>query len=246
MINNKTFCLFLLSCLALLAPACGEKRESNEAGEGERAPTTTKKESSVPAPVPAKPVVYNFDADAAGKPPAHFIFARTGQGKEGIWVVQQDASAPSKPNVLAQTSTDTTDYRFPLAILEEGNYQNVAISVKFKAVAGKVDRAAGIVFRYQDPKNYYVVRANALEDNYRLHHVVAGRRRQFAGANFRVTPNDWHMLRVEAVGNQFKCYYDGALKITATDETFSGAGKVGLWTKADSVTYFDDFEISAP
>ncbi len=166
-----------------------------------------------------------------------------GLSAEGTWVVMADATAPSKPNVLAQTSTDTTDYRFPLAVLDEGSYQDVAVSVKFKAVAGKVDQAGGIIFRYQDANNYYLVRANALEDNYRLYHVVAGRRRQFAGANFRVTPNQWHTLRVEIVGPQIKCYYDGALKITASDSTFKGAGKVGVWTKADSVTYFDDLAV---
>ena len=197
----------------------------------------------LPAQAPAKALVYNFDGDTAGKPPARFHFARTGQGAEGTWVVLADAAAPSKPNVLAQTSTDTTDYRFPLAVLDEGSYQDVAVSVKFKAVAGKVDQAGGIIFRYQDANNYYLVRANALEDNYRLYHVVAGRRRQFAGANFRVTPNQWHTLRVEIVGPQIKCYYDGALKITASDSTFKGAGKVGVWTKADSVTYFDDLAV---
>src|SRR6266849_4035150 len=105
------------------------------------------------APLPAqapKALVYNFDGDTTGKPPARFHFARTGQGAEGTWVVMADATAPSKPNVLAQTSTDTTDYRFPLAVLDEGSYQDVAVSVKFKAVAGKVDQAGGIIFRYQD------------------------------------------------------------------------------------------------
>jgi hypothetical protein len=197
-----------------------------------------------PGRVPEKSLVYTFDSDTAGKPPAHFHFARTGQGTEGTWLVQQDPTAPSKPNVLAQTSSDTTDYRFPLAILDEGSFQDVAVNVKFKAVAGKVDQAGGIAFRLQDPNNYYIVRANALEDNYRLYQVVAGRRRQFAGANFRVTSNQWHTLRVEVVGDQIKCYYDGELKITAKDDTFKGPGKVGLWTKADSVTYFDDLEIA--
>jgi hypothetical protein len=196
------------------------------------------------AQTPTKPLVYNFDRDAVGKLPPGFRSARTGQGTEGTWVVQQDATAPSRPNVLAQTSTDTTDYRFPLAILEEGNFQDVAVGVKFKAVAGKVDQAGGIVFRLQDPNNYYVVRANALEDNYRLYHVVDGRRRQFAGVNFHVTSNQWHTLRVEATGSQFRCFYDGELKITSADETFKKPGRVGLWTKGDSVTYFDDFEVT--
>ncbi len=240
MTNTKILSLFLMFCLSLLAAACGDKDED----EGEReTPTAAKREPALPWPAFGKPVVYNFDSDTAGKPPAKFSSARTGRGTEGVWVVLQDPTAPSKPNVLAQTSTDTTDYRFPLAILEEGSYQDVAVSVKFKAISGKVDQGAGIVFRYQDPNNYYVVRANALEDNYRLYYVVGGRRRQFAGANFRVPSNQWHTLRMEIVGKQIKCYYDGELKITATDETFTGPGKVGVWTKADSVIHFDDLTI---
>ncbi len=192
----------------------------------------------------AEPLTVNFDTDAVGKPPAHFRAARTGQGAEGTWVVLADPTAPSKPNVLAQASADTTDYRFPIAILEDGSFRDLDLSVRFKAVAGKVDRAGGLIFRVQDANNYYVVRANALEDNYRLYHVVAGRRRQFAGVDLRVTPNQWHTLRVEVVGNRIKCYYDGELKVEATDDTFPNAGKVGLWTKADSVTYFDDLTVT--
>ena len=128
-----------------------------------------------------KPLLISFDSDPVGKVPARFRSALTGQGTRGAWVVKQDPTAPSKPNVLAQTSTDTTDYRFPLAILEEGSFKDLDLSVMFKAVAGKVDQAGGLVFRLQDENNYYLVRANALEDNYRLYKVIAGRRRQFAG-----------------------------------------------------------------
>ena len=98
------------------------------------------------------------------------------------------------------------------------------------------------MFRLRDPNNYYIVRANALENNYRLYHVVNGRRSQFAGSNFKVTSGEWHELRVEVTGNKITCYYDGDKKIEATDSTFKDAGKVGLWTKADSVTYFDDLK----
>ena len=241
MTNTKILSLFLVFCLPLLAAACGEKNE-----DGRETPTAAKREPALPWPAFGNPVVYNFDSDATSKPPAKFSSARTGRGSEGVWVVLQDPTAPSKPNVLAQTSTDTTDYRFPLAVLEEGSYQDVAVSVKFKAISGKVDQGAGIVFRYQDPNNYYVARANALEDNYNLYHVIAGRRRQITGTHLRVTPNQWHTLRVEMVVNQIKCYYDGELKITTRDDTFKGPGKVGLWTKADSVTYFDDLEVSTP
>ncbi len=190
-------------------------------------------------------LTYNFDNDNAGAIPAKFHGARTGQGSEGKWVVMADTTAPSKPNVVAQTSKDKTDYRFPLLISDEGSFKDLELSVKFKAVAGEVDRAAGLVFRLKDANNYYIVRANALEDNYRLYHVIKGSRRQFAGANFKVTSGEWHELRVECVGNKIICYYDGAKKIEATDDTFKDAGKVGLWTKADSVTYFDDLKAIA-
>ena len=200
-----------------------------------------------PAPLQGagKQLIYNFDSDAAGQMPAKFHAARTGRGSESTWAVMADTSAPSKPNVVAQTSTDKTDYRFPLLIADERSFRDLDISVKFKAVAGSVDQAGGLVFRLKDANNYYVVRANALEDNYRLYHVVNGRRVQFAGTSFKVSSGAWHELRVELTGNKFTCYYDGAKRFEATDDTFKDAGKVGLWTKADSVTYFDDLKVTA-
>ena len=160
-------------------------------------------------------------------------------------MVKSDASAPSPPNVLAQLSDDKTDYRFPLAIADDGSFEDLELSVKFKAVSGEIDRAAGMMFRLKDSNNYYIVRANALEGNYRLYRVVNGNRQQIAGANLKVGSGEWHELRVECVGNRITCYYDGEKKIEATDDTFKEAGKVGLWTKADSVTYFDDLTVTA-
>ncbi len=186
---------------------------------------------------------WNFDQDPVGKLPTHFTSALTGRGTIGQWEVMKDASAPSPPNVLAQTSTDRTDYRFPLAIVEDTNYKDLALSVRFKPVSGKVDQAGGLVFRLKDKDNYYIVRANALEDNFRLYHVVKGHRVQFAGVNLKVTSNAWHEIKVEVRGNEFKCFYDAKLRFTAKDDTFKGAGKIGLWTKADSVTYFDDLTV---
>jgi hypothetical protein len=186
---------------------------------------------------------WSFDQEPAGKLPNGFSSALTGRGTIGQWAVMKDASAPSPPNILAQTSADKTDYRFPLAIAEGTSYRDLALSVKFKTISGEVDQGAGLVFRLKDKDNYYVVRANALEDNYRLYHTVNGRRVQFAGADFKVTPNTWHEIKVEARGNKFKCYYDGQLKISAEDGTFNDAGTIGLWTKADSVIYFDDLVV---
>ena len=203
------------------------------------------REKPAPLQTAGQTQTYNFDGDKTGEIPAGFHGARTGQGTEGTWVVTPDSTAPSKPNVVAQTSRDRTDYRFPLLIADQGTFKDLEIGVKFKAVEGQVDRAGGLVFRLKDANNYYIVRANALENNYRLYHVVNGRRVQFAGANFKVTSGEWHELKVECVGNKFICYYDGAKKIEATDETFKDAGKVGMWTKADSVTYFDDLRVVA-
>lgn len=204
--------------------------------------------NALPARAQTGERVWNFDKDTAGKAPQGFSSALTGQGTIGEWTVMKEATAPSQPNVLAQTSQDKTDYRFALAIAEETNYKDLALSVKFKAISGKVDQGAGLIFRLRDKDNYYTVRANALENNFRLYHVVKGRRVQFAGANFKVTSQEWHEIKVEARGDEFKCYYDKQLKFSAKDGTFKDAGKVGLWTKADSVIYFDDLtakELSA-
>jgi hypothetical protein len=225
-----------------------EKPNAEGEEEGEEGPAVAPAvaaEKPAPLQTAGKQFVYNFDGDAPGQMPAKFHSAKTGGGTAEKWSVVVDPAAPSKPNVVAQTSTDQADYRFPLLISDEGSFQDLDLSVGFKAVSGSVDRAGGLVFRLRDPNNYYIVRANALEDNYRLYHVVNGRRSQFAGANFKVTSGEWHELRVEATGNKITCYYDGAKKIEATDSTFKDAGKVGLWTKADSVTYFDDLNVTA-
>jgi hypothetical protein len=190
-------------------------------------------------------IKYDFDTDSPGQPPAKFHSGLTGRGKPGNWVVQAEPTAPSNPNVLAQTADDKTDYRFPVAIADEASFRDLDLSVKYKAISGNVDRAGGLVFRFKDANNYYVLRANALEDNFNLYRVVDGRRTEIEGSRAKVTSSEWHELRVEAVGNKITCYYDGNKKIEASDNTFKDAGKIGLWTKADSVTYFDDLKVTA-
>ena len=142
----------------------GEKPDSDQGEEGEEGPAIPAAVAAEkPAPLQAhgQQLVYNFDSDSAGQPPAKFHAARTGSGSESKWVVMSDPTAPSKPNVVAQTSTDQTDYRFPLLIADEWSFQDLDLSVKFKAVSGSIDRAGGLVFRLKDPNNYYIVRANA-------------------------------------------------------------------------------------
>jgi hypothetical protein len=177
-----------------------------------------------------------------GAAPADFKFSRTGHGGQGQWTVVSDPSSFSG-RVIEQTSTDRTDYRFPLAIFNSVVAKNVDVSVSFKSVAGRVDQAGGIAVRVVDADNYYVVRANALEDNVRFYRVVKGRREQLHGANTKVTGNEWHRLGLKAEGERFTIEFDGKTLFTSSDKTFAGAGKIALWTKSDSVTRFDQIAI---
>ena len=170
--------------------------------------------------------------------PPGFVTARTGQGAEGVWAVVEDISVPGG-RALAQTKADTTDHRFPLAIWQRVTAANVEVSVRFKAVAGRVDRAGGIAVRLTGPDDYYVVRANALENNVNFYRVVKGARTEIQGASIKVAPHVWHTLGLRAEGERFTVSFNGAPLFTAVDRTFPGAGKVALWTKADSETRFD-------
>jgi hypothetical protein len=177
-----------------------------------------------------------------GALPDGFDVARTGQGGPAQWIVAADGTAAGG-RAIEQTSTDRTDYRFPLAIHRETSAANVDVAVRFKAVGGKVDQAAGIALRLRDADNYYVVRANALEDNVRFYRVVDGRREQLEGVDIKVTANEWHALGLRAEGDRFTIVFDGRQLFSASDRTFTGAGKIALWTKADSVTRFDQIRI---
>jgi 3-keto-disaccharide hydrolase len=193
----------------------------------------------------AEPIVIDFDTAEVGKLPADFSTTLTGGGGPVTWVVKEDSSAPSGGNVLAQTSTDTTDYRFPLCVYDQVKTKDVTVSVRFKAVAGKIDQAAGLIVRFQDKDNYYITRANALEDNVNLYKVVRGRRKQFAGVKAKVSSGEWHALKLEVKAQHFAVFFDDKHLLEADDDTFKDPGKVGLWTKADSVTSFDDLTIES-
>ena len=185
-----------------------------------------------------------LDQMTVGARPTGFSFVRTGQGSTGEWTVVADPTAKAGL-AIEQTSTDTTDYRFPLAIRDSLSAKNMKAEIRFKAVSGKVDRAAGIAVRIADPDNYYVARANALEDNVRFYRVVAGKRQQLGTANIRVTSGEWHTLALDAQDQRFAVAYDGARLIEVTDATFGRAGAVALWTKADSITRFDWMSVRA-
>ena len=186
---------------------------------------------------------FDFERDTPGSAPAGFEFARTGHGPEGKWLVQADKDDP-KNKVLAQTSADATDYRFPLAIVKDGSWTDVTLGVRARPVSGEVDQGFGLVWRYRDADNYYVTRCNADEDNCTIYHVVKGSRRSFQNKSVKVAKNTWHTLKVVAAGDHFVVTFDGRQVLDARDGTFKDAGKVGLWTKADSVIQFDDFAVS--
>ncbi len=236
--------------LVLLAvAACTLPGGSSGASE----PSAAIPETPAAVQEPGKSFTYNFDADAAGKMPAKFHAGLTGKGTAALWEVKADSSAPSPPNVLAQTSTDKTSYRFPLAIADEGSFRDLDLSVRFKPISGQVDQAAGLVWRLKDANNYYIVRANALEGNVVLYKVENGKRTDLPlkgegrtyGKKASVPSAQWNELRVVASSNLFEVFLNGQKLYEVEDNTFTEAGKIGVWTKADSVTYFDDLRVTA-
>lgn len=191
--------------------------------------------------------VEDFDKATVGAPPAGWSVAITGNG-EPFWTVANDASAPSKPAVLKQSAI-VAGSSFPLCIWNDPKFRDGFVEVKFKSVSGKGDQAAGVIWRCADKDNYYICRANALENNVVLYKVEKGTRRPLDivgrnggyGVEVKVAPQVWHTLRVEFAGKRAKVVFNGAHLFDVEDESFPGAGRIGLWTKGDSVMLFDDF-----
>jgi hypothetical protein len=186
-----------------------------------------------------------FSKDDEGKLPKGWKAEKTGKGEGSVWKVVADRTAPSKKGyVLAQTASGPNAL-FNLCVMTESNYKDVDVRVAFKAVKGVKDQGGGIVWRYQDANNYYIARMNPLEDNYRLYKVVAGKRIQLkTQEDLKVREGEWHTLRITMTGDQIACYLDGKKYLEAKDETYTRAGKIGLWSKADARTYFDDLKVS--
>ena len=178
----------------------------------------------------------NFDTAETGKPPPGWTPTKTGKG-EAKWTVEKEDSAPSKPNVLKQSGEAT----YPVCLKSDTNLKNGFVEVKFKPISGKEDQAGGVVWRAKDSDNYYIARANALEDNVTIYHTVKGKRTEKKRTDMKVASREWHTLRVDFADNHFTVTLDGKKAIEWDDKTFTEAGMVGVWTKADSVTLFDDF-----
>jgi hypothetical protein len=191
-----------------------------------------------PAPTPGRAETITF---ATSKGLGDFEFAVTGDGQPGKWsIVRDDAT-----QALAQTGTDPADDRFPLAIYRPFSGRNVYVSIRFMPVSGNIDQAGGVVVRLTSAGDYYLARANALENNVRFYRVVGGKRQMIAGVDAPVASGAWHTLGVTARDDRFIILFNGRELFGATDATFPGPGRVGMWTKADSVTWFESIKIKS-
>jgi len=179
--------------------------------------------------------VWSFDTDAVGSVPTGV------EAVSGSWAVRAEADASSPPNALCQTA----NARWPVLLLSSDVYTDLDLSVRFKPISGREDQAGRLAFRAQDGANYFITRANALENNVRLYTMRNDTRSEIAGANRQVASGVWHELAVEVRGDRIRVRYDGEWVIDHQDSSFS-AGRIGLWTKADSVTCFDDVGVSVP
>jgi hypothetical protein len=203
-------------------------------------------------PTRAHSETFDFEKSGTiGAVPQYFTQATTGKGAPADWKLQEVAGAPSGKMVVTQLSTKGDNMRFPVLIYDRITAQNIGLSVKFKAISGEEDQAAGLVVRYQDANNYYVVRANALEDNVvfyivkngsRIDLPVKGQGRTY-GAKAPVTKGGWNTLGLKAESNTFTISLNGKKLYEVEDQQLSKGGKFGLWTKADSVIQFDDLTI---
>src|SRR6266513_4224484 len=178
----------------------------------------------------------NFDDMKVGTVPPDWTATQTGTGA-AKWSVDKDASGPSNPNVLKKSGQAT----FPVCIKNDTNIKDGFVEVKFKPIAGKEDQAGGVIWRVQDANNYYIARANALENNVTIFFLNDRKPTEKKRANIKVASSAWHTLRVDFSGNHFTVTFDGKTALEWDDDTFKNTGKVGVWTKADSITEFDDF-----
>ena len=182
----------------------------------------------------------NFDNDPVGATPSGWIAGVTGRGSSR-WTVEADTDAPSKPNILKQSGQGD----FPWCVVRDGKLTDGFVEVKFRSLSGREDQAGGLVWRWKDGDNYYVARANALENNVSLYYTQNGRRNTIKYVDAPVAKNQWHTLRVEFGGARIRVDLDGKRYIELDDARITGPGAVGVWTKADSVTAFDDFSFGA-
>ncbi len=193
----------------------------------------------------AESKTWNFESDAPGKLPAGWTAGKTREGAGSEWRIVEDATVANGKRALAQVSSAGDSPQFNLCVLDDPKVADLDLSVKLKPRTGKLDQGGGLVWRYQDTQNYYIARWNPLEDNLRVYKVVKGKRSQMDTAKVKADPQGWHFLRVVHVGRSIRCYLDGKLLLEAADDEFPNPGQIGLWTKADAVTHFDELMLRA-
>jgi len=187
---------------------------------------------------------FNFDKDQSDSTPSYLKIGMTGSGTKSTWAVKRDPSAPSAPNVLAQTADEAVDFHFPYALTSDERFGDFAVSVKLRTISGRIAQSAGIIFRFVDSDNYYVLTADPKKNAVILYKYVEGKRLILGEGAATVSANEWHTMKIVAVGNQMKLYFDGRLLSAAMMDTTFKEGMIGVWTQADSVSYFDDLIIN--
>jgi len=193
----------------------------------------------------ASTLSWNFDKHATGEWPDGLRVASTHSGKAPAkWAIQADPTAPSKPNVLRLLETRNTGHTYNLLVFDHTSLRDLDLRVALKANSGEEDQGGGLIWRCKDENNYYICRLNPLESNFRVYKVEGGKRTQFKSAEVRARAGQWYTIRVVMIGDDIHCDLDGKELLTAKDATFKDAGKIGLWTKADAASSFDDLTAS--
>jgi hypothetical protein len=191
-----------------------------------------------------KPHTLTFTKGDLDKVPTGWKADKTGTGDGSVWKVVADDTAPSKSGFALAQTAEGPNPLFNLCVLDESKYKDVEAIVAFKAIKGKLDQGGGIVWRYQDANNYYVCRMNPLEDNFRVYKVIDGKRTQFENADVKIPAGEWHTIKIKQEGEHIECFLDGKKLLDHKDDAITKAGKVGLWTKADAHTHFDQFQVN--
>jgi hypothetical protein len=198
---------------------------------------------------------FDFSDLGANQTPSGFRSTVTGKGKPGEWKVILDevpsqmpalsprATAVAKRPVLAQLAQDPTDEHFPLLIFEEETFGDFTLTTRIKTVKGVMEQMAGVAFRIQDETNYYVVRASSLGNTFRFYKIVNGQRGPLIGPEVPIPAGAWHDITINCKGNQIRCLLDGKELIPVMTDNSFARGKIGFWTKSDSVSYFADTRI---
>ncbi len=194
----------------------------------------------------------DFDALKTGSTPKDWTTAVTHRGDPGKWIIERDPTAPSHPNVLAQTAADRNRFRYALALYDKAYCHNGDLSVSLKVVSGKFEQTAGLIWRYQDPNNYYMLSVSANQDTIGVFKIVDGQRTPVARlapglkafqVSHRIDPQEWNVLRVAFRESQMTVFFDHRKVMDADDTGIQKPGKTGVWTEGDTVAYFDDFHI---